>query len=685
MMYDMRKPQWPEWETTKIIGSGGFGTVYEIQRSVLNDVEKAALKVISIPQKPGDIEELENEGYDQESITSTFQSHLQSIIAEYTLMKKLNYCANIVHCEDVRWIQHDDGIGWDIFIKMELLKPLMKAFPSQVIPEEMVTKLAEDMCTALSVCQEKGIIHRDIKPQNIFLSEQGTFKLGDFGIAKAVEKTMGGTKIGTYRYMAPEVYNNQPYGHAADIYSLGLTLYWLLNEKRMPFLPLPPEKIYASIEDEAMQRRLCGEQLPPPAHGSERLKQIVLKACAYDPKDRYSSAAEMLNALHKPQEGPPPDVHTAITLKQKDIPQNREILVDKGNEKLKIVLPENLISGKEYKYEGLGSIGQYGEHSDLYLTVWIEKESPLNLKKWFAAIAIAIMVIASLFIASKVCIHDWQDASCSTPKTCIKCGKTQGDTLEHRWVPATCMRAKYCDVCGIENGNLAEHQWIPATDSSPKTCTICGLTEGSALALKVGDEFSLGLFPQSGITLEPDAPIQWTVLDVQDNQALVISKSCLLTLPFHDSDEDVTWENCHLRSYLNGSFYRNVFSDDQRNCIIAANIQTENSGSYGTFGGNDTVDYVFLLSTQEAEWYTSTGALAAYCEATEYAIRAGAGHKGKSIYWWTRTPGKYQNHFAVVDTRGGNVFPHGDRVGCEDNTVRPAMWIDISKYASLGQ
>lgn len=133
--------------------------------------------------------------------------------------------------------------------------------------------------------------------QNIFVSEYGDYKLGDFGIAKTVEKTMGGTKIGTYKYMAPEVYNNQPYGSGADIYSLGLVLYWLLNERRMPFMPLPPEKLKAGVEESSRHRRLSGEKLPEPAHGSKRLKQIVLKACAYDPNERYQTATEMLQDI----------------------------------------------------------------------------------------------------------------------------------------------------------------------------------------------------------------------------------------------------------------------------------------------------------------------------------------------------------------------------------------------------
>jgi hypothetical protein len=87
---------------------------------MFGDVDRAALKVMSIPRQPEDIEEMRSDGYDEESICATFQSHLKTIVSEYSLMRKMNGCSNVVHCDDIRYIQHDDGIGWDIYIKMEL-------------------------------------------------------------------------------------------------------------------------------------------------------------------------------------------------------------------------------------------------------------------------------------------------------------------------------------------------------------------------------------------------------------------------------------------------------------------------------------------------------------------------------------------------------------------------------------
>ncbi|MBR0208944.1 MAG: protein kinase [Oscillospiraceae bacterium] len=290
------KVLWPGWETVRVLGRGSFGAVYEIERDVLGHREKAALKVITIPQSGDEIDELYSSGYDEASITAHFRDFLTDIIREYTLMAEMKGHTNVVTCDDIRYVQHSDGFGWDIFIRMELLTPLLKAaVPSD--PEEQAVRLGRDLCRALALCRSRNILHRDIKPQNIFVSNDGDYKLGDFGIAKTVEKTSGGTKIGTYNYMAPEVYNNRPYGHTADICSLGLVLYWLLNERRLPFVPLPPAVPKNADAEQARIRRFAGEPIPEPLHGSKELKRIVLKACAFDPKERYQSAEEMLRDL----------------------------------------------------------------------------------------------------------------------------------------------------------------------------------------------------------------------------------------------------------------------------------------------------------------------------------------------------------------------------------------------------
>ena len=287
----------PGWEVVRKIGEGSFGGVYEIHRTLPGGrVEKCALKKLAVPRNDGEIQELISQSFSTESITAHYKNQMGELVNEYSLTQELSSCKNVVGCYDVRFIQHDDGIGWDIYIRMELLNPLRQALSAEY-QEATVLRLGLDMCNALLACQEHSIIHRDIKPENILVSDRGEFKLGDFGIAKVSERTGTGTMTGTMGYMAPEVANRQHYGPQADIYSLGMVLYWMMNRRTLPFLPLPPSIPTGAQRQQAQDRRLSGEPLPPPIDGSEALRKIVLKACAFSPAERYRSAEEMQAAL----------------------------------------------------------------------------------------------------------------------------------------------------------------------------------------------------------------------------------------------------------------------------------------------------------------------------------------------------------------------------------------------------
>ena len=288
---------WPGWESVRLLGEGAFGKVYEIRREELGKVYKAALKVITIPQNSSEIEDAYAEGMDEASVTSYYRSFVEDIAEEFALMSDLKGNSNIVSYEDHEIRPHADGIGWDILIRMELLTPLQKWAVSHTLGEDEIVRLGEDICRALVLCEKKNIIHRDIKPENIFVNENGDFKIGDFGIARTIEKTASNlSKKGTYSYMAPEVYLGQPYGYPADIYSLATVLYRSLNENRTPFLPQGP--IRYQDRDQALEKRMSGEEIPAPLHGSKQLQTVVLTALAFDPNKRYQTAEEFYQALH---------------------------------------------------------------------------------------------------------------------------------------------------------------------------------------------------------------------------------------------------------------------------------------------------------------------------------------------------------------------------------------------------
>ena len=289
---------WPGWEITREIGRGGCGIVYEIQKDISGTIDRAVLKTITLPKERSEIAELYSDGHDENSIRKRYEELREELVNEYRMMVELKGHRNIVYCDDLQYYLHEDGLGWNIYIKMELLTPLTE-YAKKPLQDKQVIKVGMDICRALMVCNQKNIIHRDIKPQNIFVAKDGNFKLGDFGVAKTVEKISTGTKTGTYKYMAPEVYNNKPYGASCDIYSLGIVLYWLLNEHRLPFLPLPPQVPTASEDTEAFLQRMSGREIPAPKNGSDKLQRIVQKACAFQPDKRYQSAAEMYEELEK--------------------------------------------------------------------------------------------------------------------------------------------------------------------------------------------------------------------------------------------------------------------------------------------------------------------------------------------------------------------------------------------------
>ena len=254
--------------------------------------------MITVPQSSAEVRSVISEGMSVSQAEAYFHGIVEELMHEFSIMFKLKGTANVVSCEDLRVLEHPDGIGWDILIRMELLHPLLPYVYQHPMARRDIIRLGIDICKALELCQRYNIIHRDIKPENIFISDNRDYKLGDFGIARTIERTTSGlSKKGTYSYMAPEVYAGREYGFSVDTYSLGLVLYRMLNKNRGPFLPQPPEAITFSSREQALARRMSGEPLPRPFYGEGRLGEIVLKACAFDPKDRYSSPQQLRQEL----------------------------------------------------------------------------------------------------------------------------------------------------------------------------------------------------------------------------------------------------------------------------------------------------------------------------------------------------------------------------------------------------
>ena len=241
--------------------------------------------------------------------------------------------------------------------------------------------------------------------------------------------------------------------------------------------------------------------------------------------------------------------------------------------------------------------------------------------------------------------------------------------------------------------------WLPAADESSDTAVAAAPsdstdapedstqpkgTEASAPvesttppSIKVGDTIEFGKYEQDNNTRNGAEIIEWRVLAVEDGKALIISEYGLAAKPYNETYTSVTWETCTLRKWLNNDFYNSAFTTEEKSRIKSTTLVNKDNPDYGTDGGNNTVDKVFLLSLEEAEKYFADDD-ARMMEGTAYAKANGLyPYSGNgSSWWWLRSPGSDQRDAAGVH-RGGWLSGIGDHVNYPDCAVRPALWINL--------
>ena len=312
---------WPGWNIVREIGRGSFGRVYEIHRK--NDVflEKAALKVIHIPSNEFELNQYLADGLTIDDVGRYLEQSAKEIRNEIGIMQKFVGYSNIVSYEDYLIQKHENDPGWDIFIRMELLTPLSDYMKNHRFSERDVLRLGLDISQALVLCHGSGIIHRDIKPQNIFVNNHGFFKLGDFGISRSMAGSRNVLSFkGTISYMAPETFAMQNTDARSDVYSLALVLYRFLNNGREPFLPAG--KVSREQVDSAQRRRLAGEALPAPENGSRQIWNVLRVALEANPASRYQTSSQFHEALKKVEKA---STSPTVNSQQKQKPVNKPV------------------------------------------------------------------------------------------------------------------------------------------------------------------------------------------------------------------------------------------------------------------------------------------------------------------------------------------------------------------------
>lgn len=282
------------------IGSGGFGTVYKVSKTNASGTYVRALKHMTIPSQKQYADVLNSMGGDYSKADDYFAGVLKEIVNEIQIISTLSEAGtqNIVRYYENDIVETDSPKRYDIYILMECLTPFTEYMYKNELKVKDVIKLGKDILTALISCHEQNIIHRDIKDDNIFVSSDGSYKLGDFGVSKMLkDRSRAESMKGTPNFIAPEVYlGKEQYDDTVDIYSLGIVLYKLLNKSRNPFLPAFPQSYNSNDEDVAFERRMKGEVPELPCDANNALGEAILPAIR-SRNQRYDSAKAFLAAL----------------------------------------------------------------------------------------------------------------------------------------------------------------------------------------------------------------------------------------------------------------------------------------------------------------------------------------------------------------------------------------------------
>ena len=190
---------------------------------------------------------------------------------EIKIMTDMKGSPHIVNCEDYKVIRYENEIQWDILIRMELLMPIQAYIQEHAISEADVLRMSRELVQTLELFESKRHHSPGYQAGQYFLSIiTAIFKIGDFGIARICDKASADlSKKGTENYMAPEVFHGKDYDHTVDIYSLGLVLYKLLNNNRLPFYPETGSYSEWDMQQALIDRLSGKKELPPPCAASE--------------------------------------------------------------------------------------------------------------------------------------------------------------------------------------------------------------------------------------------------------------------------------------------------------------------------------------------------------------------------------------------------------------------------------
>jgi serine/threonine-protein kinase len=258
------------YEIQSVLGKGGMGIVYKAHDRDLDDI--VAIKTL------------------RSEALSADPTLLDRFKQEIRLARRITH-PNILRTHDLGETSGLRYLSME-FVKGITLKHLIEQ--DQLLPTPVALRIAKQVCAGLAAAHEVGVIHRDIKPQNIIIDPTGGLKIMDFGIARLTQErgmTVTGTVVGTPDYMSPEQARGMPLDFCSDIYSTGVVLYEMFTGS----LPFEGDSPLAVVLKHVQEK-------PPPPQSKNpkidpRIAAIVLKCMQKEPADRYQTVNDLYEAL----------------------------------------------------------------------------------------------------------------------------------------------------------------------------------------------------------------------------------------------------------------------------------------------------------------------------------------------------------------------------------------------------
>lgn len=280
------------WDFETFLGEGTNGAVFKVSEK--SSGKHYALKIIPIPSFGSS----SYSAISDDQLRDYYDNLLCMPSKEAAIWIELSGCKNVVRfIEGSKAVNPRVRFGSYYWMLSELLSPI----DLSTNDERLAARIAYDIAGALEYIHERHIIHKDVKPANILYSQDGRFKLGDFSVAGMTDVFSRAAVAGTLAYMAPELLgeylrfgSTARYDHRIDIYSLGMTVYTLLNDNKGPFINDEPS---ADSERDDASARSRGVEFPKARYASDEMMRIINKACAFSPENRFSCAGDMREAL----------------------------------------------------------------------------------------------------------------------------------------------------------------------------------------------------------------------------------------------------------------------------------------------------------------------------------------------------------------------------------------------------